>query len=869
MRSRCLPHVVVVSALSASVASAADVPDWTVGPASFAVTPFENHVPNGKSLEWVVAELPFEIAEKTEDVLGLEPIGAPLYVTAEQVPAEADTVAAFAAKVHATYVVTGWYDKVGDDLRIDAIVWKIDRGHATVAGEAQKSGAIAAYHGIVGDVLGDAWTKAGVAVDVARRERLSRVLSKDIYPVFMMGRGLGYLTGAIGPEGRGKPDPLHLGPAADLKAAEHDLERSVFLDPKLYEAQRLIGELYLEQAPGDPKAAARAAAKFNYATDLAPDDLASLRAAAFATAASGKWELAQEMFAKLVGRRPWDLDARFQLGQAMWQLGDARGAEHQLEQVTAHAPDHLAARHVLVLVHASRGDTKRLVSELEAIAQRAPNDLEVKSDLAAAYGSLGQWPKAVAALEAVAQARPDDVALAVRVGDGHRLNHDLDGAIAWYARAQKLAPESSLPGFATAQALFDAGKLADANRAYTNLQKYAADLSASEAALGAIAFVQNRADDAAWYLRRATREAPRSLPIRRAVIAAELARKDAAAALAQLEPALVAWPDDAILHYLAGIAHALDNDPAAARTELVAAGTFAPARAALGAVDGHTQPTLDWKPELVRPWGDGAALAAELDHYQAIATEMANVRAAYQGHIVTLLGAVGQGPAAKVDPAGRSESARLHSGAGSVHSCPVGMIAPSWAAAQQALAHYQRLGVELEAAYRFIARHDEAGLTAGLLPNARLAVASAHKSFRIALADTGELRAEWSRGLGPELRVAGCTDALLVAAVADPSRYHLIEEDHPEVIPPQAPQHAKPRSTFFVDNTGCPDPVDVWVDGRQIGAVAPGRRSALVADGGARTLCLLGPGAAQCGDRGTVRQVYLHDGWSVTMHCPK
>jgi hypothetical protein len=43
----------------------------------------------------------------------------------------------------------------------------------------------------------------------------------------------------------------------------------------------------------------------------------------------------------------------------------------------------------------------------------------------------------------------------------------------------------------------------------------------------------------------------------------------------------------------------------------------------------------------------------------------------------------------------------------------------------------------------------------------------------------------------------------------------------------------------------------------------------LVADAGERTLCLLGPGAAQCGDRGTVREVFLHDGWSVTMHCVK
>jgi hypothetical protein len=123
------------------------------------------------------------------------------------------------------------------------------------------------------------------------------------------------------------------------------------------------------------------------------------------------------------------------------------------------------------------------------------------------------------------------------------------------------------------------------------------------------------------------------------------------------------------------------------------------------------------------------------------------------------------------------------------------------------------------------------------------------------------------RAIGSELRAVGCTDKLLAAAVADPGHYHVIEEDRPEPVPTHAVARAKPRSTFFVDNTRCRDPVDVWIDGRQIGQVAPGRRSALVADGGERTLCLLGPGAAQCGDRGTVRQVYLHDGWSVTMHC--
>ncbi|MGE5181782.1 MAG: tetratricopeptide repeat protein, partial [Acidobacteriota bacterium] len=447
--------------------------------------------------------------------------------------------------------------------------------------------------------------------------------------------------------------------------------------------------------------------------------------------------------------------------------------------------------------------------------------------------------------------------LLVRVGDAHRKTADLAGALSWYGRAAKLAPESSLPGFAIAQAQLDAGKLGDAIRTYTNLQKYTADLPAAEQALGAIAILQGRADDAAWYLRRAAREAPRSLETRQALIAAELMRKDGAAALAQLEPALAAWPNDAALHYFAGLAKQLGTDAAGARDELAKALELEPglqaARSALAVLDAGGSANVEWKPTVVRPWGDGEALQLALDRYTVIATAMASVRVAFQSHFLSLLGAVGSGPLARPRP----------------HGCPLGELAPSWAAAQRALAAYERLGVQLEAEYRYLVRHDDAGLTAGLLPNARGALANAKQSFKLALADASELRAEWTRGLAPELHAAGCTDALLAAAVAHPQDYHVIEEDKPEPLPTQAPPRAKPRSTFFVDNNQCGDPVEVWVDGELVGQVAPGRRSALVADGGEHTLCLIGPGAAQCGDRGTVRQVYLHDGWSVTMHCVK
>jgi predicted Zn-dependent protease len=847
-----------------SAVESADVPAWTPPPPRFAVTPFENHS-NVRAFDWLVAGAPFEIAEKTEDVLGLEAAGGPLYVGGAAVEAEPGPVAAFAASHNAAFVITGWVDRPSWQLRIDLSLWKVTGATAVVAAEAQRTGDVKAYHQLLGEALGEVWTKGGGRpVDAAHGQRLARPLAIDLYAVNLMGRGLGHLTGALAGQpapGGGSGSGGARGPGAagiDLKAAEHDLERAVFIDPKCFEAQRLLGELYLMTAHGDPRLTARAVGKFNYANDLAPDDLASLRAAASGAAQAGKHEVALALFGKLVTRRPWDLEARYELGAARWRTGDPSGAEKQLEQVTAHRPDHLAARRVLVLIHASRSDTRKLVAELEAIAVRAPGDLEVTADLASAYGALAQWDKAIAALERIVAARPADVALHVRIGDVHRKQRDLDGALAWYARAGKLAPESSWPGYAAAQALFDAGKLVEASHAYTSLQRYREDLPAAEQALGAIALLQNRPDDAAWYLRRAVAEAPRSRITWRALIAAELARKDAATALRDAGAALPTWPGDAQLHYLAGIAHAMLGERSEARRELAAAAAADAAlvapRAALGTLDAGGSVALQFTPELARPWGDADALGAALDRYTAVAQAMAQARAGYQRQLLGLLGVLNHGPDAPAKPA-------------PVRSCPITRLAPSWAAAQRELAATERLGVDLEAAWRFLARHDEVGATASLLPNARTELAAARKGWKLALADIAELRAEWGRALGPELRAVGCTDRLLAAAVADPARYHVVEEDSPESIPTTQPPRPRARATFYVDNTRCLDAVEVWIDGAQVGQVAPGQRSALVSDGGERTLCLLVPGAAQCGDRGTVRQVYLHDGWSVTMHC--
>ncbi len=838
-----------------SPVESSDVPDLATAPQHFAVTPFVNRSTT-RSFDWLIAGVPFEIAEKTEEVLGLEPTGGPLRVGGTPIDPNAAAVAVFGGSQEATWVITGWVDRPNWQLRIGATLWKVDLGASPIArvtAEAERTGDPKAYHQLLGELIGALWSDgANVQIDLARAAQLQRTLSRDVYSVNLMGRGLGHLLGVIG----GK---------VDLKAAQHDLERSTFIDPKCSEAQRLVGELYLVLATADPKDggspryASRAAGKFNYAYDLAPDSLGAIRAAAGAATRAGKFEVARELLRKLVTRKPWDIDARYHYGAALWETGNATEAERQLEQVTSRDPDHLPARRVLVLIHSARGDTSKLLAELEAIAKRAPDDLDVKSDLATAYGAVGRWDRAATTLEQIAAERPSDFSLAIRIGHARRLDHDLDGALVWYTRAQRLSPDTSMPGFLTAQALFDAKRYEQANRYYTNLLKFRDDMPAAEHALGAIALVQNVPSRAAWYLRRAVKGDPRVIAAWRALIAAELARRDHETAQQQLERALGRWPDDTQLLYLSGIARALAGDRPGARTQFEAALAHDPrygdARTAIGQLDVGADVPLVFVPEIPRIWGDAAAIEAALDRFRSIEGAMAKVRESYQTEVLDILAAFGKGPHAPTHHAAS-------------RYCPVDRVAPLWAHAQTDLAAYDKLGVELEASYRFIHRHEEVGMTSALLPGARTRVATVRKRFATALADAGELRAEWTRGAVPELRHGGCSDKLLAAAVADPEHYRVIQDDTPDTIPAPLPPRPRPRATFYVDNTTCSDAVDVWIDGIWLGQVAPGHRSALVADGGDRTLCLIGPGAAQCGDRGTVREVYLHDGWTATLNCP-
>jgi hypothetical protein len=275
---------------------------------------------------------------------------------------------------------------------------------------------------------------------------------------------------------------------------------------------------------------------------------------------------------------------------------------------------------------------------------------------------------------------------------------------------------------------------------------------------------------------------------------------------------------------------------------------------------------MEGDPKIETVFGDSKQYKRYVDRFFEVYGEMRDARQSFSRNVQAVLASLeAQKLAAKSNARGR---------------CPVDAIALSYSRAFRYGEDYHRLGKDLEASYTSINELDGLGETSGLTPDYRWKVSRAAKLWPQVLRDYKEMKLAFQEELAGELAAHGCDAADLVAKGDE-----LEKSGEPET-PAVADVHAKKDDTgkrgkdaaalpvpattitFFIDNASCGNALKVYLDGTLEGEVGSHAKAAFQTLVGRHEMCLI-PSTSKldCGDQGTVRKTYIHDGWSIELRC--
>jgi hypothetical protein len=273
---------------------------------------------------------------------------------------------------------------------------------------------------------------------------------------------------------------------------------------------------------------------------------------------------------------------------------------------------------------------------------------------------------------------------------------------------------------------------------------------------------------------------------------------------------------------------------------------------------------MEGDPKIETVFGDAEQYKKYIDRFLAGYAEMQKTREDFSRNVQAVLASLA---------ADQGDSRR-----GS--RCPVDAVALTYARAFRAGQVYHRLGKELEANFTSIKDLDTLGETSGLTPDYRWKVARSLKQYPVVLKDFREMKVSFQDQLAGEVKYHGCDPQTLIAkgeelekagapptAAAPKDKNAQAQKTDKKTASTPAPPPAG-TATFFVDNSSCPTSLRVYVDAAFLGEVGSTAKAAFQSLVGHHDLCLIPSSSQQaCGDPGTVRSTYIHDGWSITLRC--
>jgi hypothetical protein len=322
----------------------------------------------------------------------------------------------------------------------------------------------------------------------------------------------------------------------------------------------------------------------------------------------------------------------------------------------------------------------------------------------------------------------------------------------------------------------------------------------------------------------------------------------------------------------------------------------------------------DVRPRVDQVFGGVAALRTAIDEFLALEGDMKKARddlsIAVHEALAQLRPQPSGPPGTSGNPTGTGTPRSNAPGSGT-GSCSPGALAAQ-AKARESGRRFLALGRRFEARYREIRRGLSVGDTVALTPDYRWKAGRARELYTELLRDYQEMRAAFHDQLDAELRHAGCATeapakiagggrtrplAPRDAAAPDPENpedWTLAAADAPLPALPITPTRSAqagggsnastrgnrtskgpdpesgPAIWIEIDNSRCARPSAFTLDGQPVAAIPAAKKVQIRTRAGPHALCVL-PATEKraCGATGTVRQVYLFEGWSMAVRCTK
>ncbi|HEX8475819.1 MAG TPA: tetratricopeptide repeat protein [Pyrinomonadaceae bacterium] len=363
-----------------------------------------------------------------------------------------------------------------------------------------------------------------------------------------------------------------------LDEAERSFQKAVEVDPTNRDVRLVLASFYLVNKRMD-----KAEDSYKALAELDRDKPEGRAILADYYATVGRFDDAVNIYKEAVAKAPDFARGRYRLGELMLQRGDVRGAEEQVKDILQKNAGDMQARLLNARILLRKGDHKKAIDDLkEVLKQDAHMDVALYYMAEANYNS-GKMDDARSAAADLERYHPDflpgrlmQVQIALASGDAktaERLGTELLERLRTATPTARMTP--TLIDELRAKTLTARGT---ANLQLRNTAAARADMSAARDAmpdspasytnLAAVAFTENKQDEAAQLYERALSIDNANYDALAGLINIHRVRNRLGDAHARVDQALSAQPNNAALHFLKSQIYGFEGNAQGAEASL-------------------------------------------------------------------------------------------------------------------------------------------------------------------------------------------------------------------------------------------------------------------------------------------------------------